>query len=305
MIKVKQTRMNRYIIQKLAKLTAIQIFLIVVTITCLFPLFWMVRSSFMTQETVFVDQSIIPSEIHFENYVKAWTQGQFGLYLFNSVIYTTVVVFGIVIVASWAAYAFSRLKFPGKRVFFVLFILAMMIPLPGSFVPLTVLMTKIGFISSPYPWVRQLGYILCMINVGLSLSIILLKTFFDQMPSDLEDAARIDGCNKMGIWRHVALPLARPAIAVVVIFNALNIWNEYILAMLLLNDVPGKSTIMPLQRGVMVFANAHNVEYPLLMAGLTIAAIPIIIVYLFMQKHILAVGEPSRIDLFKEGRLSR
>ena len=133
----------------------------------------------------------------------------------------------------------------------------------------------------------------------------LLKTFFDQMPSDLEDAARIDGCNKMGIWRHVALPLARPAIAVIVIFNALNVWNEYLLARLLLNDVAGKPTIMPLQRGVMVFADTHNVEYPLLMASLTIAAVPIILVYLFVQKHILAVGEPSKIDLLKEGRLSR
>ncbi|MCK4982666.1 MAG: carbohydrate ABC transporter permease [Victivallaceae bacterium] len=241
----------------------------------------------MTQETIFTDQSLIPANLHFGNYVKAWTEGKFGFYLLNSIIYTAVVVSGIVLIASWAAYAFSRLKFPGRNFFYVLFILAMMIPLPGSFVPLTVLMTKIGFINAPYPWVRQLGYVLCMINVGLPLSIVLLKTFFDQIPSDLEDAARIDGCNKMGLWRHVALPLARPAIAVVVIFNALNVWNEYILAMLLLNDIPGKSTIMPLQRGVMVFANVHNVEYPLLMAGLTIAAVPIIIVYFVMQKHII------------------
>jgi len=278
---------NKYVLYRNFKGIGIHTVMILVTLTCLFPLFWMLRSSLMTQETIFTDQSLIPSGLQFGNYVKAWTEGRFGLYLLNSVIYTATVVFGIVIVASWAAYAFSRLEFPGRRFFYTVFILAMMIPLPGSFVPLTVLMTKIGFINSPYPWVRQLGYVLCMINVGLSLSIILLKTFFDQMPPDLEDAARIDGCSKMGIWRHVALPLARPAIAVIVIFNALNVWNEYILAMLLLNDIPGKPTIMPLQRGVMVFANAHNVEYPLLMAGLTIAAVPIIIIYIFMQQHII------------------
>jgi multiple sugar transport system permease protein/raffinose/stachyose/melibiose transport system permease protein len=279
--------MNKHIVYRRFKSSAIHLFLIAVTATCLFPLFWMIRSSFMTQETIFTDQSLIPSSLHFLNYVKAWTAGHFGLYLLNSIMYTAVVVFGIVLISSWAAYAFSRLKFPGRKIFYWLFILAMMIPLPGSFVPLTVLMTKIGFINAPYSWMRQLGYVLCLINVGLSLSIILLKTFFDQMPSDLEDAARMDGCNKMGIWRHVALPLASPAIAVIVIFNSLNVWNEYILAMLLLNDIPGKATIMPLQRGVMVFADAHNVEYPLLMAGLTIAAVPIIIVYLFMQKHIV------------------
>ena len=122
-----------------------------------------------------------------------------------------------------------------------------------------------------------------MINVGLSFSILLLKTFFDKMPADLEDAARIDGCSKLGIWRHVALPLARPAIAVIVIFNSLNVWNEFILANLLLSD----KKVMPLQRGLMDFQGAHSVDYPLLMAGLTIAAIPIILVYLAMQKHII------------------
>ena len=293
--------MNRHLFYRNFKSMWIHALLLLVAATCLFPLFWMFRSSLMSQETIFTDQAIVPSVINFNNYVRAWTEGNFGMYLLNSVIYTTIVVSGIVLIASWAAYAFSRLRFPGRRFFYALFILAMMIPLPGSFVPLTVLMTKIGFINAPYPVVRQIGYMLCLINAGLALSIILLKTFFDQIPSDLEDAARIDGCNKMGIWRHVALPLARPAIAVVVIFNALNVWNEYILAMLLLNDLPGRPTIMPLQRGVMVFANAHNVEYPLIMAGLTIAAVPIILIYLFMQKHIAGLT-PARLkdNIIKE-----
>jgi len=122
-----------------------------------------------------------------------------------------------------------------------------------------------------------------MINVGLSMSILLLKTFFDKMPTDLEDAARIDGCNKLGIWWHVALPLAKPAIAVIVIFNSLNVWNEYILAQLILNE----NNLMPLQIGLIKFQGAHSVDYPVLMAGLTIAAVPIIIVYLSMQKNII------------------
>ena len=138
----------------------------------------MIKSSLMTNETIFTDQSLIPTQFNFHNYYLAWTEGRFGLYLFNSVIYTVAVVAGIVVVASLAAFAFSRLEFPGKNFFFYMFVLAMMIPLPGSFVPLTVLMTRLGFVSSPYPVVRQAGYVLCMINVGLSLSIILFKTFF-------------------------------------------------------------------------------------------------------------------------------
>ena len=237
----------------------------------------MVRSSLMSNDTIFVDKSLIPHKINIHNYYLAWTQGNFGVYFLNSVFYTVCVVFGVILVSSLAAYAFSRLQFPGRNALFFIFLAAMMIPLPGSFVPLYVLMNKLGLINT------RIGYILCMINVGLSMSIYLLKTFFDKMPSDLEDAARIDGCSKLGIWWHVALPLAQPAIAVIVIFNSLNVWNEYILAMLLLND----QSLMPLQRGLMVFYGTHSVDYPVLMAGLTIAALPIIVIYLIMQKHII------------------
>jgi multiple sugar transport system permease protein/raffinose/stachyose/melibiose transport system permease protein len=231
----------------------------------------------MTNATVFIDKILIPSEIHWANFQTAWIEGNFGMYFFNSAFYTVTVVLGIVYISSLAAYSFSRLNFSGKNVFFYMFVAAMMIPLPGSFVPLYVMMNKLGLINT------RIGYILCMINVGLSMSILLLKTFFDKMPSDLEDAARIDGCSKVGIWWHVARPLARPATAVIVIFNSLNVWNEYILAQLLLND----KALMPLQRGLMVFQGAYSVDYPLLMAGLTIAAIPIVVVYLLMQKHII------------------
>ncbi|HOW35273.1 MAG TPA: carbohydrate ABC transporter permease [Candidatus Omnitrophota bacterium] len=252
-------------------------FLIATAVTCLFPLFWMFRSSLMSLDTIFTDKSLIPSALHFGNYAKAWVDGGFGIYLLNSIFYTGTVVGGIVVVASLAAFAFSRLSFPGKNFFFYMFIAAMMIPLPGSFVPLVVLVNKLGLADT------RIGYILCMINVGLSMSIFLLKTFFDKLPSDLEDVARIEGCNKLGIWWHVALPWARPAIAVVVIFNSLIVWNEYILAQLLLND----KDLMPLQIGLMKFQGAHSVDYPVLMAGLTIAALPIIFIYLLMQKHIM------------------
>jgi len=275
---------NRYVFWGMTKSTLIHVLLMSVALTCLFPIFWMLRCSLMTNETVFVDKAFIPHHLNLGNFAIAWTKGNFAVYLLNSVIYTVCVVSGIVLVSSLAAFSFSRLKFPGKNVIFYMFVAAMMIPLPGSFVALFVLMNKLHLINTRF------GYILCMINVGLSMSILLLKTFFDRMPRDLEDAARIDGCGKIGIWWHVALPLARPAIAVIVIFNSLNVWNEYILATLLLGD----SQLMPLQRGLMVFQGANSTNYPVLMAGLTMAAIPIILIYLAMQKHIvkgLSLGE--------------
>lgn len=269
--------MNHFKTKKFLKVTVIHILLMSVAVTCLFPLFWMVRSALMTQDTFLMDKSLIPKVLNFGNFLQAWTEGNFGVYFFNSLLYTASVVAGIVLISSLAAYAFSRLNFPGKNIFFNMFIIAMAIPLPGSFVSLYVLMNNLHLVNT------RIGYILCMINVGLSLSIFLLKTFFDKMPSELEDVARIDGCGKLDIWWYVALPLARPAIAVIVILNSLNVWNEYILATLLFSD----HSKMPLQRGLMVFQGAHSIDYPVLMAGLTIAAVPIILIYLAMQKHII------------------
>ena len=258
--------------------SGIHLFLILVSVTCIFPLLWMIGSALKTQQTVFSDMRLFPVQTHWENFYIAWTKGGFGMYFLNSVFYTVTVVAGIVFISSLAAYAFSRLKFPGKNFFFLMFLVAMMIPLPGSFVPLYVLLVKLHLVNT------RIGYILAMINVGLSLSIFLLKTFFDKLPKDLEEAGRIDGCSKFGIYWHVAMPMARPALAVVIIFNALNVWNEYILAMLIFSS----KSLMPLQRGLMVFQGAHITQYPLLMSGITITVLPIILIYLFMQRHIIS-----------------
>jgi len=255
----------------------IHLLLLIVAVTCIFPLLWMVSSSFKTQETIFKDMSIIPKALHFENYYNAWIEGGFGKYFLNSVFYTVAVVLGIIIVSSLAAYAFSRLQFPGKNFIFYIFMAAMMIPIQGSFVPLYVLLNNLHLRNT------RLGYILAMINVGLSTSIFLLKTFFDKMPKELEDAARIDGCSKLGIWWNVALPLAKPVLAVVVVYNSLNVWNEFMLALLIFDS----RALMPLQVGLMSFQGEFVTRYPLLMAGLTTAALPIIIIYLLMQKYII------------------
>ncbi|MDD5254709.1 MAG: carbohydrate ABC transporter permease [Candidatus Omnitrophica bacterium] len=266
-----------YRTKRIAINVLIHVFLVIVAITCIFPLVWMVSSSLKTQETIFRDPSLIPTEFHFENYYLAWKEGGFGRYFLNSLLYTVSVVCGIVVISSLAAYAFSRFRFPGKGILFAMFMAAMMIPIPGSFVPLYVLLNKLHLRNT------SIGYILCMINVGLSTSIFLLKTFFDKMPKELEDAARIDGCSKLGIWWHVALPLAKPVLAVVIVFNALNVWNEYVLALIIFDSKP----LMPLQVALMTFQGEFITRYPLLMAGLTITALPIIIVYILMQKYIV------------------
>jgi multiple sugar transport system permease protein/raffinose/stachyose/melibiose transport system permease protein len=157
-----------------------------------------------------------------------------------------------------------------------MFLAAMMIPLPAGFVPVYILLNKLHLVN-------RSGYVLAMANMGLSLSIYLLRTFFDQLPRDMEDAARIDGCNRLQIWSNVALPLVAPAIAVVIIFNSLNVWNEFVLASLMFTD----DKLMPLQVGLMEIYNRNIVQHTLIMAALTIAALPIILLYLKMQKQII------------------
>ncbi len=272
-----------YKTQKILTNTLVHLLLISVAVTCIFPMLWVASSSLKTQETVF-NSSFLPQTLHFENYVHAWRDGGFGRHFLNSLVYTVMVVVGIVVISSMAAYAFSRLTFPGRSFLFWMFLVAMMIPIPGSFVALYSLLNWMS--AHTHRLIGRdtaIGYILCMINVGLSTSIFLLKTFFDKTPRELEDAARIDGCTKMGIWWHVALPLAKPVLAVVVVFNALNVWNEYLLALLIFDD----RSKMPLQVALQTFQGEFITNYPLLMAGLTITAIPIIILYLLMQKYII------------------
>jgi multiple sugar transport system permease protein/raffinose/stachyose/melibiose transport system permease protein len=237
----------------------------------------MVSSSLKTQQTIFKNMNLWPGIFHWENYVIAWTRGGFGVYFLNSVFYTVTVVGGLIIIASLAAYAFSRLEFRGKRGLYGIFLAAMMIPIPGAFIALYILLVKLNLVNT------RLGYILPQINIGLSLAIYILKTFFDEIPTEIEDSAMVDGCSPLGIWWHIALPLAKPAIAVIAIFNALAVWNEYILAMIILQD----KVKMPLQRGLMIFQGAHFTEYPLLMAGITLTVIPIVVIYLFMQRYII------------------
>ena len=255
----------------------VHVFLILVSLSCLFPLWWAFASSLKTQATVFTDLSLFPKIPHWENYYDAWIKSNFSLYFLNSLFYTATVVIGVILIASMAAYAFSRLQFAGRNILFLVLISTMMIPIPGSIIALYVLLNKLHLIDT------RLGYILPQINGGLALGIFLLKTFFDDLPKELEDSARIDGCGRFRVYWHIALPLAKPAIAVLAIFNILAVWNEYILAMLVLSN----KSLMPLQRGLMVFQGSHVTQYPLLMAGIVITILPVLVIYLMLQKHII------------------
>lgn len=251
--------------------------LISVAVICLFPLLWMLSSSLKSQEEIFTNMSLIPKKLQLKNYVDAWIRGKFGIYFINSLIYTVCGVLGILIIASLCAYALARLEVPFKDFIFLILILPLIVPLPGTFVPLYVLLKRLGLLDT------RIGLILCYINGGLAFGIFLLKSFFEEIPKELEEAAIIDGANKWQIYYRIMLPLVKPALATLAIFNTVAIWNEFLLALIILQD-PMK---MPIQRGLMVFQGTHITEYAQLMAGLSIATMPVVMIYLLMQKYII------------------
>lgn len=269
--------MNLFKAKKTLMNSITHIILILVALTCIFPVFWMLSSSLKTQEEIFTKMSLLPETWQWGNYVEAFVKAEFGMYFLNSVIYTVVGVVCIVFITSLAAYGFARLEFWGKNFFFYLLISTLLIPIPGVFVPLYLLLKKLTLLDT------RTGLLLCYISGGLAFGLFLLRSFFEELPKEIEEAALIDGCSRFGIYWRIALPLAKPAIATLVILNCLSIWNEFLLALVVLQD----KAKMPIQRGLMVFQGTFITDYPLLMAGLTIATIPILIVYLLMQKHIV------------------
>jgi len=153
----------------------------------------------------------------------------------------------------------------------------MLIPIPGSFIPLYVLLVKLGIQNT------RIGYILPMINSGLPVAIFILKGFFEKIPKELEEAAIMDGCNRFQIYYKIMFPLAMPAISTIIIFNTLSAWNEYILAAVNFTN----PNLMPIQQGLLVFQGQYFTRYELLMAANVITTLPIILVYLALQKYII------------------
>lgn len=252
-------------------------FLILVVLINIFPLAWMISSSLKTQDEIFTSSSLIPKTLHWENYKYAWTKGNFKTYFANSLLYTGATLAGVILLSSMAAFAFAQANFRGAKLFFYFFIASMMIPIPGAFIPLYVLLIKLNLANT------RMGLILPYINSGLALAIFILKGFFEEIPKELQEAATIDGCGTFGIYWRIFLPLAKPAIMAVSIFTALNVWNEILLALVIIND----SNLMPIQRGVLEFQGQHFTNYPLLMAALTISTAPILIIYFLLQRHII------------------
>jgi raffinose/stachyose/melibiose transport system permease protein len=252
-----------------------------------FPLFWMVYSSFKTNREIFAKPFGFPKVLHFEHFAEAWTEGGLGRFYVNSLFVTMVSVAIIVVFSSLAAYAFARLQFRGRDVLYYTFLIGLMLPPQVVIIPLFVLLRELNMLNTY--WALILPYS----SWSLSLSIYLLKSFYLTLPSELEDAAKIDGASLFQIFRLVMLPLIRPALVTVIVLNVVGLWNELIFALLFIQD----QTKRTLPAGMLSFYGYHTVDYRLVFSALTLATIPILILYFFFQKQVidgLTVGSIER-----------
>ncbi len=195
--------------------------LVIAALTALLPLLWMLSGSLQSLTELLSNDTFLPSEPQWQNYVTAWVQGDLGTYLRNSVIYTGCAVAGILIVSSLAGYALARLDFAGKGLFTVVILAVMIIPAPAMFLAQYKLLISLGLTNNP------VGYILILITSGIPMSTLIMRSFFVSQPRDLEEAAALDGAGPLRIFWSVILPLARPGLAAVAVIQGLGAWNEY------------------------------------------------------------------------------
>lgn len=252
----------------------ISIFLVLSALVALAPILWVVALSLRQGRDVY-SRSLVPASLHPENYVEAWDKFGLGPLFFNSVVVTALAVGLAVICSVLAAYGFARLRFRGSEVLFLLILLGLMIPPAALIIPLFVEVRALGLYDS------HVGLSLVYAAFGLPLSVLILRTFFARIPNELIEAARIDGASERWILWDVVVPLARAPIATVSILLFLFAWNDFFLALVLLRDA-GTYT---LPVGIAQFIGQYSTPYELLGAAVIIAAVPVFLLYLALQRH--------------------
>lgn len=245
---------------------------------------WVAYSSLKPSEAIFRDAFALPSadQIAWQNYARAWREARFSDYFLNSLFVTTVSVTGILLLGSMAAYALSRFYHPMGRVLYWLFLAGLMIPAQLSIIPLFFELRALGLLNS------RVGLILVYIANGLPFAIFILAGFFRALPRSLYEAAIVDGCTEASAFWRVLLPLAKPGLITVAIFQFIGIWKEYFFAFMFTSGSASESArTLPLGLSNLALVAQYRNDYGILFAGVVVVTIPILLVYLALQKHLV------------------
>lgn len=251
--------------------------LLAVAAFTIFPLIWLVLTSIRPANTVF-GGSIWPTSVSLDAYAKAWSSTDFGLHFANSLWITLATVLGVVVFASLAGYAFAKLRFPFKNVIYVMLLATLMMPSTSLIIPLYLQLKSFGLLNT------QVGLLVLYVSSSAPFSMFLMRAFFETLPDELVQAARIDGAGEFQIFWRIVLPLARPGLATVIIFQFLQTWNEFIYA----NTVLQNTEELPLQPVLFGLVGQYQTDWPTLCAGLTMSIVPVVLVYVWMQRQFVA-----------------
>ena len=252
----------------------IYVLLIVMAALMLVPFLWMLSASFKMNKDVFAFPiEWIPSNPRVRNYVDIWTKIPLLSFIFNTAKLTIIVTLLQLFTSSFAAYAFAKLNFKGKKTLFLGYIATIAVPWQAYMVPQFMMMRSWGLNNTHLA-------IICL-QAFSAFGVFLMKQFYEGVPTELCEAARIDGLSEYGIWWRVMLPLSKPALSTLTIFTFVATWNDFLGPLIYLT----KTELKTIQIGLRMFISQYSAEYGLIMAASVIALIPVLIVFLALQKY--------------------
>ena len=260
------------------KHTIVYLVLFFFAIITLAPLAWGISTSLKPNVDVFAyPPQWIPENPRWSNYIEAWEVAPFANFYWNSFYITTLIVIGQLFTSSMSGFAFARLRFPGRDKVFLLYLASLMIPAQVIMIPIFLMVKELGWVNSHLS--------LIVPSLATPFGTFLFRQFFLGVPEELVDAAKLDGCSPFGVYWRIFLPLAKPALATLAIFTALNTWNSFLWPLILIRS-PELYTVtqgIGLLRGMIQW----RVAMELVMAGTVTALLPIVIVFLFAQRYFI------------------
>ena len=266
---------------KRARCGSLAVPMAVLALSCVYPLFFAVNNALKTNKGYILDRFGIVADPTFDNFVQAWQRSHLDAYFINSVIVTVGAVALLLVVSSLAGFALACLRFPFRRLIFIVILAALMIPVQVVLVPFYKTIIGLGLLNT------RAGLIVSYTAFFLPFSVYLMTAFYSGLPRELVEAARIDGASLLQVWWHVMLPLGMPALITLGILNTLYCWNDVLISLLVLQK---ERTLMV---GIAALKGEYTTNVPLLTAGIVIAALPIVVLYIVFQRRIvtgIAVG---------------
>jgi N-acetylglucosamine transport system permease protein len=252
--------------------------MIIWTIIIVLPFLWVLMSSFKTNKEILAAPFTLPTTLHFENYANAWTTSGVGSYFANTLIVVGISLVLVMLLGAMCAYVLARFRFIGNRVIYYLMLAGLTFPVFLAIVPLFFVLRSVGLLGS-LP-----GLILTYVAFALPFTVFFLHSFFKSLPDEIYEAAQIDGASEWRTFFQVMLPMARPGMATVAIFNFLGLWNQFLLPVALNPD----QNNYVLTQGMASFASqaGYSVDFGALMAAVVITVTPVLVVYIIFQRQL-------------------